>query len=219
MTTTDANGIVYLQDTDDISPFHTLINVLQSGTSNALNTRIRIARVANVTERNALAVTLGASPTNPVYTHRSDATLGSELEVTIDALTWKIIQASDATNIALPLSPGWVSDTGCANMTYRRTGNIVEISSGFLVRTGSGKAVNPGIPETIATVPAGFRPPSIVSGAGAIGVASNLGAMVQRLSPSGVLEFVPYVAPGTISTAGGYGNSVTFSSMRYMSNL
>lgn len=36
MTTTDANGIVFLEETDPISPFHTLINVLQTATSQAI---------------------------------------------------------------------------------------------------------------------------------------------------------------------------------------
>jgi len=103
MTTTDANGIVYLQDTDDISPFHTLINVLQAGTSNALNARIRIARVANVTERNALATTLGASPTNPIYTHRIDALAGYELERTINGSTWIVVGGSER-NRSVPVA-------------------------------------------------------------------------------------------------------------------
>lgn len=38
MTTTDANGIVFLQTTDNIAPFHTLINGLQTGTTNAVTT-------------------------------------------------------------------------------------------------------------------------------------------------------------------------------------
>lgn len=37
MTTTNANGIVFLEETDPISPFHTLINTLQQGTSNAIS--------------------------------------------------------------------------------------------------------------------------------------------------------------------------------------
>jgi len=37
MTTTNSSGIVFLEETDPISPFHTLINLLQTGTSNALN--------------------------------------------------------------------------------------------------------------------------------------------------------------------------------------
>lgn len=36
MTTTDSRGIVYLEDTDLISPLHTTLNTLQSGTSAAI---------------------------------------------------------------------------------------------------------------------------------------------------------------------------------------
>lgn len=36
MTTTDSKGIVFLEESDIISPFHTLINGLQTGTSNAV---------------------------------------------------------------------------------------------------------------------------------------------------------------------------------------
>lgn len=35
MSTTDGNGIVFLEETDNISPFHTLINGMQQGTSDA----------------------------------------------------------------------------------------------------------------------------------------------------------------------------------------
>lgn len=37
MTTTDANGIVFLEETDAVSPLHTLINGLQQGTSEAIS--------------------------------------------------------------------------------------------------------------------------------------------------------------------------------------
>lgn len=37
MTTTNANGIIFLEESDNISPFHTLINTLQQGTSDALD--------------------------------------------------------------------------------------------------------------------------------------------------------------------------------------
>lgn len=36
MTTTDGNGIVFLEEDDNISPFHTLINGLQQATSNVV---------------------------------------------------------------------------------------------------------------------------------------------------------------------------------------
>lgn len=37
MATTDSNGIVFLEETDPISPFHTTINTLQQGTSDAIS--------------------------------------------------------------------------------------------------------------------------------------------------------------------------------------
>lgn len=36
MTTSDANGIIFLEETDPIAPFHTLMNTLQQGTSDAI---------------------------------------------------------------------------------------------------------------------------------------------------------------------------------------
>lgn len=36
MTTTDSNGIIFLEETDPISPFHTLMNTMQQGTSDAI---------------------------------------------------------------------------------------------------------------------------------------------------------------------------------------
>lgn len=38
MTTTDGNGIIFLEETDLISPFHATINTLQSGTTTAIST-------------------------------------------------------------------------------------------------------------------------------------------------------------------------------------
>ena len=68
MTTTDANGIVFLEDTDDISPFHTLINGLQTATSTAVEKAGRgpLYAVDN-TARDALLTQHGASSTNPLW--------------------------------------------------------------------------------------------------------------------------------------------------------
>jgi len=103
MTTTDAKGIVFLQDTDDISPFHTLINVLQAGTSNALDAKTRITRVANLTERNALT---GASPSNPLYVHRSDAGFGRQLEVTTGGSVWFTVGSIARARFLTPTASG-----------------------------------------------------------------------------------------------------------------
>jgi len=157
MTTTDSNGIVYLQDTDDISPFHTLINVLQAGTSNALNSKIRIARVANVTERLAVATAMGASASNPVYTHRLDATQGYELEVTVNATKWRTILSIDDTGW-LPLTAlqtGYTAPSGGAAMVARRIGNRVQFRD---VQRNNAGVIAAGT-TSIGTLPAGMAPP------------------------------------------------------------
>jgi hypothetical protein len=46
MTTTDSNGILFLETTDPISPFQTLINALQTATSTALSARAKLFKSA-----------------------------------------------------------------------------------------------------------------------------------------------------------------------------
>lgn len=59
-----------------------------------------IVYVGNTTARAAAATALGASATNPVYTHRADAAAGRELEVTTDGTAWQTIPATPATPYA-----------------------------------------------------------------------------------------------------------------------
>lgn len=73
MTTTDSNGIVFLEETDPISPLQTTINTLQTATSLALSTMTRSPRfAANAAARNALLASLGSSATSPLYVHQQD---------------------------------------------------------------------------------------------------------------------------------------------------
>lgn len=68
MTTTDSQGVVYLEDTDLISPFHTTINTLQSGTSAAIKVARRGPLFApDLTARNAYLTEFGSSSTNPLW--------------------------------------------------------------------------------------------------------------------------------------------------------
>ena len=84
MTTTDANGIVFLQDTDNISPFHTLINGLQTATSTAVEKAGRGPfYAANTTARTALYTAHGASSTNPLWVD-----MAGTLYRTVDGTTW-----------------------------------------------------------------------------------------------------------------------------------
>lgn len=61
MTTTNSNGIVFLEETDPISPFHTLINTLQQGTSNALDSKTSFI-TSGWTNYNPVWASTGAAP-------------------------------------------------------------------------------------------------------------------------------------------------------------
>lgn len=73
-----------------------------------------IVYVGNVTARASAATALGASATNPVYTHRADAGAGRELEVTTDGVNWNTIPATPATPYAW--SAGTVSGFSAGSM-------------------------------------------------------------------------------------------------------
>lgn len=72
MGTTDNNGIYFYEDTDAVSPLHTLLNAGQQSVSNALNANPRIWSVTNVAARDALLTARGASPASPLITYRRD---------------------------------------------------------------------------------------------------------------------------------------------------
>lgn len=68
MTTTDSNGILFLDLSDNISPFHTLMNSLQSATSTAVEKATRgPLYAANNTARDALLTQYGSSASNPLW--------------------------------------------------------------------------------------------------------------------------------------------------------
>lgn len=68
MTTTDSQGILYLEETDSVSPLHTTLNALQSATSEVIgDVRRGPLHAANDAERNALLTTHGSSPTEPLW--------------------------------------------------------------------------------------------------------------------------------------------------------
>lgn len=70
MTTTDSNGIMFLELSDNISPFHTLMNSLQSATSAAVEKATRgPLYAANTTARNALLTQYGSSASNPLWVY------------------------------------------------------------------------------------------------------------------------------------------------------
>lgn len=154
MATTDINGIVFLEETDPISPFHTTINTLQQGTSDAISALtdgssdvVVIHPVANTTERDALAASYAPSASNPLYVDRQDAATGLKLERTENGSSWAAVGS--------PTDSGWVTLTLDASTTVvdgltpriRKINGVVYLSG----RVTQGGA-------SIATIPSGYRP-------------------------------------------------------------
>ena len=71
MTTTDSNGLIQYQTTDNVVPLQTAFNGLSSSVSTALNSTVRTFKVASDTERNALATTRVPSASNPLVVFNS----------------------------------------------------------------------------------------------------------------------------------------------------
>lgn len=94
MGTTDSNGIYFYEDTDAVSPLHTLLNLGQTSVTNALDATARIWPIANTAARTALVAAHPPTASEPLYAHRADAPEGQRLEVTIDGTTWTPVNNS-----------------------------------------------------------------------------------------------------------------------------
>lgn len=79
----DNEGILYLEDTDPVAPLNATLNALQAGTSDTLDSNVRIWRVANISERDALATTFVPSTTKPLVVWRQDALETARLEISV----------------------------------------------------------------------------------------------------------------------------------------
>lgn len=161
-----------------------------------------------------LTCTSGARPTNQREGQEIYETDTDRLYV-YDGATWKhIIEV--ATAASLTLGANWATQSGYLAPRITRIGDNVQITGTVFQRTGATLAVSLGNFYTVATVPAGFRPLTADGvGAGAVGVAGNLGAAQWVAGPAGNLSFAPYVASGTIATGGGVGNSIVMPTLIY----
>ena len=118
----------------------------------------------------------------------------------------------------IALSAGWTqTDTfATRDMAIRLEGDMVTLTGTMLNRTGSGLAVLAANGYDIVTVSTDYRPPSLTFiENGSIGVNGALGSCALWVSAAGVIQFIPLVASGTISTAGGFTNSVGLPTMRW----
>ena len=147
MTTTDSNGLIQYQTTDNVVPLQTAFNGLSSSVSTALNSTVRTFKVANDTERNALATTRVPSATNPLVVFNSASGKGYQ-EINTGS-GWSRLVPNEAVVYGKPMlgstigSPliiqgGWAAVTtdgnGNANFSYPQAfpnGLISVVLTGF----------------------------------------------------------------------------------------
>lgn len=146
MTTTDSQGIVFIEETDPISPLHTLINALQSGTSAAVR---KVARgplyAANTSERDAYLAEYGSSAASPLWVDVNGVLQRH------NGTAW-VSLVGDTGWVTPTLLNGWVAYGGSyRTVQYRRLNNVVYVR-GMM----KGGTVTPG--TVIFNLPAGFRP-------------------------------------------------------------
>lgn len=167
MATTDSNGIVFLEETDPISPFHTTINTLQQGTSDAItgikdgsNDILVVHQVADISERSSLATAYGPTASKPLYVDRQDAPAGQELERTEDGSTWTSIQSNISTAwtaLSTVATANWNTPASASTPARFRSINGRGYFDG-IIRNNTG-LITPGS-FTVATLPAMMRPSS-----------------------------------------------------------
>ena len=116
MATTDSNGIVQIQTSDDMTPFQPLVNSVSSSVSDAFNANVRTFKVANATARNTLATTRVPTLEEPLLVWRQDT---GRFELN-EGTGWQNWPQSD---IVLP-GPNDIVINGT---TYQRTGEFSSV--------------------------------------------------------------------------------------------
>lgn len=166
MATTDSNGVLFYQDTDNYTPIQTALNLAQSNLSNLLGSKPRFERVANTTARNALVSSVGAgniSKAHPLLVWRADAADGLQLEYTTNGSTWRTIADKEYYDAqAAAQDTGWVAGVtlsagyaGSENLGVRRIGKQVFMRGAIARSDASNFATSLGI---VGSLPEGFRP-------------------------------------------------------------
>ena len=154
MTTTDSNGLIQYQTTDNVVPLQTAFNGLSSSVSTALNSTVRTFKVASDTERNALATTRVPSASNPLVVFNSASGKGYH-EINTGSGWSRLIPAPEFRDT------GWV-DVPCvaSNSTVqaRRVGERVSLR-GDLYNSGSAPIGGNSITGVLGTLPELFRAP------------------------------------------------------------
>ena len=140
MTTTDANGILYSEDSDAIAPFHTYLNLFQAATSTAIGSTARVFPVPNGDARNAKVAAYAPTRDKPLYVFRNNAPTGQELETTTDGTTWRYVPSTRGLLSYTPALTGGATlgTGGSATMSYTVIGNICSWALEISLGTGAG---------------------------------------------------------------------------------
>ena len=184
MTTTDSNGLIQYQTTDNVVPLQAAFNGLSSSVSTALNSTVRTFKVANDTERNALATTRVPSATNPLVVFNSAPGKGYH-EINTGS-GWSLLIPPPATSrMATPNTYAWKD--GVSPLLVK-TGSLVHCTPGGLYKASGNYTFSDTWSSFGITIPAGFEPKNTVTHPAA--VIQNYRPYIASLeiSPSGILR-------------------------------
>ena len=165
MTTTDSNGLIQYQTTDNVVPLQTTLNAISSSVSTSLNSTVRTFKVANDTERNALATSRPPTATNPLIVFNSASGKGYHEINTGSGWSRWIPIVPYTTTTATPAA-GYSTTIP---LVCSRYGNIVTVTGAIRLASGN---ITESTVGTTYTLPESYRPSALVEGA-AFGPAST----------------------------------------------
>lgn len=182
MATTDSNGLVILQDTDNITPLHTTINTVTASVSNYLTANKTVHYVANTAARATLVTSYTPTSSNPLIVWRGDATVGQQIEFTTDGTNWFHVNAYATGAQPNPIAMGTVSITPSAPSTP--TSTAVTFPAGLFTTA-----------PTVMTNPVTTVPGTTVLGTSANGVTAT-GCNITVSRTSTVATVISWLAVG-----------------------
>lgn len=154
MTTTDSNGLIQYQTTDNVVPLQTAFNGLSSSVSTALNSTVRTFKVASDAERNALATSRPPTASNPLLVFNSASGKGYH-EINTGS-GWSRFGWSDT---------GWLPGSGLSvNSAYISRSRIqYRILNGVVYWRGqfSSAGATLGDNAVISNLPSSIRPAAV----------------------------------------------------------
>lgn len=155
MTTTDSNGLIQYQTTDNVVPLQAAFNGLSSSVSTALNSTVRTFKVASDTERDALATSRVPSATNPLVVFNSAPGKGYH-EINTGSSWSPLIPTTTTSRMATPSTYAWTVST---SPLLVKTGSLVHCTSGGLYKASGNYTFSDTTWSNFGEIiPAGFAP-------------------------------------------------------------